>query len=282
MTLQPLPVVTVIVAVYNGAKTLQQCIDSVVAQSYRNTELIIIDGDSNDGTQEILTRNTKNLDYWISEPDDGIYSAWNKALAKTTGDWICFLGADDFLWNVGALQEMAVQLANIPEDRRVAYGRLMLLDNDGTELFAVGDPWDEMKARFKQLMCVPHPATMHRRSLFEHHGKFDETYRIAGDYEMLLRELNTGNAVFIPDIILSAMRQGGVSSTPSNTIRALQEVRSAQRKNGLPRPGRAWLMAMTRAYARSFLWSMLGEKKTRWLLDVGRALMGLPAFWTKT
>jgi glycosyltransferase involved in cell wall biosynthesis len=282
MTHRSLPLITVIVAVYNGAKTLQQCIDSVVGQAYGNRELIIIDGGSNDGTQDILTRNSNNLNYWVSESDGGIYNAWNKALVKAKGDWICFLGADDFLWNSGVLQEMAMQLVNIPIDISVAYGRLMLLNSDGAELFAVGDPWDAIKARFKQLMCVPHPATMHRRSLFERHGKFDETYRIAGDYELLLRELNKGNAVFIPCVTLSAMRQGGISSKPSNTIRALREVRSAQLKHGLRRPGRGWLTAMARAYTRSILWKLLGEKKTRWLLDVGRSIMGLPAFWTKT
>jgi ADP-heptose:LPS heptosyltransferase/glycosyltransferase involved in cell wall biosynthesis len=282
MNHQQLPLVTVIVAVYNGAGTLQQCIDSVVAQSYRNVELIVIDGGSSDGTVEIMARNIKSLAYCISEPDDGIYSAWNKAIAKAKGDWICFLGADDFLWSGSALQEIMVELINVPENIRVAYGRLMLLDNDGIELFVVGDPWDEIKASFKQLMRVPHPATMHRRSLFERHGNFDETYRIAGDYELLLRELKNSNAVFIQGVILSAMRQGGISSTPSNTIRALREVRSAQRKNGLLLPGRAWLLAVARACIRVILWNLLGEKKTRWLLDLGRSFMGLPAFWTRT
>jgi glycosyltransferase involved in cell wall biosynthesis len=91
--------ISVIVAVFNGAKTLQQCIDSVAGQTYPHKELIVIDGGSIDGTREILEGDATKLAYWVSEPDRGIYHAWNKALARARGDWICFLGADDYLWS---------------------------------------------------------------------------------------------------------------------------------------------------------------------------------------
>ena len=91
-----LPLITIIIAVFNGAKTLQQCIDSVAQQSYPNKELIIIDGGSKDGTLDLLKANSEKIDYWVSETDNGIYNAWNKGLAQANGDWICFLGADDF------------------------------------------------------------------------------------------------------------------------------------------------------------------------------------------
>ena len=76
------PSISVIVAVLNGAKTLQRCIDSVAQQTYPNKELIIIDGGSQDGTVDILKANQGKITSWISEPDRGIYSAWNKGLAK--------------------------------------------------------------------------------------------------------------------------------------------------------------------------------------------------------
>lgn len=279
---QTAPLITIVVAVYNGGKTLQQCIDSIVKQSYSNKELLVIDGGSQDGTVDLLRVNQGGINYWVSESDRGIYNAWNKALEHAKGDWVCFLGADDYLWDLQVLERIATQLVLLPPDIRVAYGQIMLLNNNGVKLYPVGQPWEEVKARFKQVMCIPHPAVFHRRSLFFKNGNFDESFRIAGDYELLLRELKVGDAFFIPGIVLTGMRQGGVSTNPENTLLGLREVRSAQRKNGHRWPGFVWLMALVRAYARVLLWKLLGEQSARWMLDLGRRLMGLPAYWTKT
>ena len=278
---KPSPTITVIVAVYNGAKTLQQCISSVSDQSYGHKQLIIIDGASRDDTVEILKLNDCVIDYWISESDTGIYSAWNKALMRTAGDWVCFLGSDDFFTDKRVLEVMAEKLVAAPRHINVVYGQTMLLTESGSELFRVGQPWEKMKRRFTQVMCLPHPAVMHRHSLFLQHGTFDESFRIAADYEFLLRELKFGNAVFIPEVTLTAMRQGGISSTPANTILSLEEVRRAQRKHGILMPGRMWTLALARAYIRLFLWNSIGEKLTRKLLDIGRSLLRLPPYWTK-
>lgn len=277
-TVQPL--ISVIVAVYNGQATLQQCLDSVISQTYAKVELVVIDGGSTDSTPKILETNAQHLAYWVSEPDRGIYNAWNKALARATGEWICFLGADDFLWDTQVLARMAEQLVLVPSGIRVVYGQIMLLGQDDQPLFTLGQPWGEVRTRFKQEMCIPHPAVMHRRSFFEKHGLFDESFRIAGDYQCLLRELKDGTAIFIPGLVLTAMRQGGISSSPKNTLRTLCECRRAQRDVGLSWPSWRWLTAVARVYIRLALWSLLGEKRTRILLDIGRRMMGMPAYWT--
>jgi hypothetical protein len=251
-------------------------------QTYTNIELIVIDGGSTDGTVDLIQANAQCVAYWVSEPDRGIYNAWNKALAQVKGDWICFLGADDYLWGTQVLAQMAEQLVLVPQDVRVAYGQIMLLNNSGSELHALGEPWANVKNRIKQLMCLPHPAVMHRRSLFADHGNFDESFRIAGDYELLLRELKTKDAFFIEGIVMTAMRQGGISTDPDNTLLGLREVRLAQLKNGLLRPGLGWRVALLRTYVRLLLWRFLGERWARRMLDIGRHLMGLPAYWMKT
>ena len=97
-------------------------------------------------------------------------------------------------------------------------------------------------------MCITHTGLMHRRSLFERHGNCDESFRIAGDYELLFRELQTGNAMFIPDLITIGMREGGVSSDPNNTLKAMQEIRLAQKINGQKLPGWFWVLAMLKVY----------------------------------
>lgn len=282
MTHELRPLISIIVAVYNGAGTLQQCIDSVAHQTYMNRELIIIDGGSKDGTVDLLKANRERISYWISEPDKGIYNAWNKGLSQAKGDWICFLGADDFLWDAHVLERMSKQLEKLPPDIRVAYAQIMLLKMNGESLYTVGEPWEQIKLRFRQVMCIPHPGTMHRRELFEQHGKFDESFHIAGDYELLLRELKLTEACFISDVVLTGMRQGGISSTPENSFVQLREVRRAQKINGLTFPGWVWLMAMARVHIRLILWRFLGERIARKTLDFGRKIMGHLPFWTKT
>ena len=273
--------ITVIIAVYNGVKTLQQCLNSVAQQSYPNVELIVIDGGSQDGTVELLKANQGNISYWVSEPDRGIYNAWNKALAQATGEWVCFLGADDFFWDMLVLERIVAALRALPSDVRVAYGQVILLNQDGESLYAVGEPWKKVKDRFKQVMCIPHPGAMHRRSLFVAHGVFDESFRIAGDYELLLRELKSADAFFVPNLIVAGMCQGGVSSDPQNSIKALLETRRAQRMHGQRFPGLVWLAAVARVYVRLMLWRVLGERAAREVLDAGRHMLKQRSIWTR-
>lgn len=275
--------ITIVVAVYNGATTLHQCIDSVARQTYPHKELIIIDGGSTDGTVELLKANNPKITYWSSEPDRGIYHAWNKALSKATSEWICFLGADDYLWDEHVLTRMAEELEKFPLHIRVAYGQIMLLNGGGERLYAIGEPWGRLKQRFLKSMCVPHPGMMHRRSLFELHGGFDESFRIAGDYELLLRELKIADAAFIPNLVTVGMLQGkGESSDPSATLRVLHETRRAQRMHGQRFPSSSWFFSILKAYLRLLLWHILGEVTARKALDCGRRLMRQPAYWTRT
>ena len=276
------PLLSVLVAAYNSGATLQQCLDSVISQTYGNVELIVIDGGSSDGSVEVLRANSRHIAYCVSEPDRGIYHAWNKALAQAKGEWICFLGSDDYLWDEQVLARVASKLTQVPDDINVAYSQVNLVGVGGELLYPIGEPWMQLKERFKQLMCISHPSVLHRRRLFREHGVFDESFRIAGDYELLLRELESRDAFFMPDIVFSAMRQGGISSALGNTLSALREVRAAQRKNGLRWPGRIWLLALVRAYLRALSWFVLGEKRTRVVLDWGRRLRGLPRRWTQT
>jgi glycosyltransferase involved in cell wall biosynthesis len=278
---EPKPLLTVIVAVYNGAQTLQQCIDSVAGQTYDSKELIIIDGGSRDGTVDLLKANSAKIGYWISEPDDGIYNAWNKGLLQAKGEWICFLGADDYFWNEGVLERMAAEFATVSATIRVVYSQIMLLTMNDQTLYPIGGPWSDVKERFRHLMCIPHQGVMHRRSLFEKNGLFDESFRIAGDYELLLRELKIGDALFIPGLIATGMRQGGVSSDPSNTLVAMREIRRAQRMHGQRLPGWPWVSAMARVYLRFVMWRLLGGRLTKKTLDLYRRIRGLPAYWNK-
>lgn len=273
---------TIIIATFNAKKTLQKCIYSFVNQTYCNKQLIVIDGASTDNTLSIIQANQSHISFYLSEPDTGIYSAWNKALKHSTGDWVCFLGADDYFYNERVLEEICANLGSLSPKTRVVYGQVMLIDALGEPIFAVGECWQKAGKLFAKLMSIPHPGTMHHKSLFADYGEFDESFKIAGDYEFLLRELKTAQAHFIPNLTAVCMQVGGISSNPLNTIKQLKEVRKAQKKHGYGWPSLTWLMAYSRPYIRITLFKITGEKLARRILDYLRSLSGKSAFWTKT
>ena len=276
-----MPLISVIVAVYNGANTVQRCIDSVKPQTYPNVEFIIMDGGSTDGTVEIIKSNEASIAYWESKSDHGIYHAWNKALEHVHGEWICFLGADDYFWSPCVLEQMAPSLVEAYPHCRVVYGRVALVNKKDEVLYHAGEPWEKIKKKFRQIMALPHQGVMHHISLFEAHGGFDERFQIAGDYELLLRELKDRDAFFVPEVVVVGMRQGGVSSDPSHGLLLLEETRKAHLQAGL-KSGWRWYFAYLRVRLRLLLWCVLGESFTRKLLDAARVCMGKPRHWTRT
>ena len=275
------PVITIIIAVYNGDKTLEQCINSVLNQSYRNVQLIIIDGNSTDKTIDIIRSNQSAINYWVSEKDAGIYNAWNKGLMQAKGDWVVFLGADDYLLDNNVLNNVVEQLKNRLIDTFVAYGPVMLVNIKNERIYTIGRPWEKIRSSFKQTMCIPHQGVFHSRQLFEKYGRFDESFQIAGDYELLLRYLKEHNAVFMPDIVITGMRQGGASTDAKNVLQVFHEYRKAQLKNGIKIFGQVWMVSLIKVYLRIALWRILGEKNAKYVFDKGRGIFGMKPYWTR-
>ncbi len=275
------PLITIITSTYNAAGHLPDAIKSIREQTYGNIEWIVVDGASRDGTLDILRQNEDVIDYWMSEPDKGIYDAWNKGIRHATGEWILFLGADDYLWTQDVLQKMAAMLDSAYPAYRVVYGKVALVNQAGEGIYFPGEAWERVRNRFRSVMCLPHTALFHHRDLFRVHGEFDTSFRISGDYEFLLRELKDREAMFV-DIVIAGMSLGGISSNPATSERMLFEMRRATRENGRIFPGIPWLLAAVRHMLRRVLWRLLGERGARHLLDMGRRLMGKPAHWTRT
>lgn len=265
------PLISVIVAVYNGAKTLQRCIDSVSGQTYLNKELIIIDGGSTDGTIEIIKSNQDQISYWKSEPDNGIYHAWNKALGHTTGDWICFLGSDDYLWRNSVFEEVMPHMIKAESKGiRMVYGQVARVTEDNEISCVDGYSW-EYTCRgiiIDGICSFAHQGMFHHRSLFEIYGKFDETFRIAGDYELLIRVFKDGgDAYFINGLIVSGMQTGGITS---NCIKLIKETARARKKNRLHVITLPWIISYAWAICYPFLNYMIGAKYVRYLVNFGK------------
>lgn len=174
--------VSIVIATYNAAHTLAKCIDSILSQDYPSKELIIIDGGSDDGTIDLLEKYHSYIHYCCSEPDGGIYHAWNKALKIISGDWVLFIGADDyFLFNEAISQMM--QLTG-PEIDFVS-AKVSLISKKGKVIKELGRPWNSFI--MKRWMALAHPGMLHNRKLFTMYGGFSVDYRIAGDYEFIMR-----------------------------------------------------------------------------------------------
>lgn len=273
-------IITVIVAIRNGAKTIQRCLDSVAKQTYPNKQLIVIDANSTDGTVELLKANSDKIDYWISEPDSGIYNAFNKALDHSRGEWIYFLGADDFLWNESVLEKFSKFLVATDPSTRIIYGQVAVVSATGNVLDYYGVPWEDIKSRFLQIMCIPHQGVMHHCSLYKDYGNFNESFRYAGDYEFMLRELKTANALFVPQLVVCGMQHGGVSSEVINSVALLKEIRKAQKLHNLNFTGFVWVIAILKAYLRVALHKLCGERYSRIMYDFLRQLAGRNKYWT--
>ena len=226
------PIFSVIVPVSNGVSTIGRCLQSISVQTTSDWELIVIDAASTDGTQAILAHYGDAISYWESETDRGICHAWNKALAHARGDWLMFLGADDKLANSGVLAHALPDLPD-PAVARVAYGSINLVAQDGQIIGSAGRPWEEAGEAFYRYNTLPHQAVFHHRSLFDRHGRFDETFRICGDYEMLLRELKSAQPWFMPDFVVADVAVGGLSMRESSAFLATREVRRAQHRHGI-------------------------------------------------
>jgi glycosyltransferase involved in cell wall biosynthesis len=216
------PLVSVVTVIYNGYPYVQGCLESVFRQDYPNIEYIVIDGGSTDNTLDVLRRYDDRLALWKSEPDHGVYDAWNKGLREAHGEWICFLGVDDeFL--PGAVSAYMALAAKHPKAEYLS--SRVKWEHPSGYVRIIGSPWSWN--RFRQVMCTAHVGSMHRRSLFDRLGYYDISYSSAADYELLLRARGRLNAAFMPAVTVM-MRAGGVSDDTT----ALAEAKRAKIATG--------------------------------------------------
>ncbi len=226
--------ISIITVSFNSAEHIEDAINSVATQSYNDIEHIVIDGDSNDGTQQILERNSGRLACWISEPDAGIYDAMNKGIKKATGEIVGILNSDDFYFDDSVISNVASSF----EDRDIdaVYGDLIFVDPNNlskTVRTYSSEKWYPEK--FAKGYMPAHPTFFVRRKFYEEHGLFETNYQIAADYEMLIRLLyvNKLRYRYLP-MKMVKMRKGGVSSNGvKSNITLNNEIIKACRKHGI-------------------------------------------------
>jgi glycosyltransferase involved in cell wall biosynthesis len=216
--------ISLIIATYNVESTLQTCLDSVRFQVGNSVEVIVIDGGSKDKTLSIINQNSSWLNFWISEPDQGIYDAWNKGLKVAKGDWIMFLGADDVLLE-GSIEKYVRFIDSQPEPLEYISSRMKMIDKEGRLIRVKGLPWSWPRALRETVTA--HPGSLHSKSLFEKYGNYNIDYKIVGDTELLLRAKGKLKYAFLDEITV-AMQEGGAS----DSFRAIKERFTATVKTG--------------------------------------------------
>ena len=227
--------ISIITVVWNNVKTIKDTIDSVLSQTYKNIDYIVIDGGSTDGTLSLLESRRDQLSALVSEPDEGIYDAMNKGIKLAKGDVIGFLNSDDFYLNDKVISKVASEFErDIFLD--ASYANLVYVDQTNTSKIIRYFKTGEFKqGLFLKGWCPAHPTFFVRKSVYERNGNFDLNYHFASDVELMMRflEIHKIKSLYIPEVMVK-MRMGGVSNRNLKNIwLANKEIINSFHKNGL-------------------------------------------------
>lgn len=226
--------ITVITVCRNAERTIADALRSVAEQTHQDVEHLVIDGNSTDRTMDVVRENAGRIASATSEPDGGIYEAMNKGLSCATGEFTCFLNADDMYSGPEALSALADGLRKWGAD--AVYGDLRYVDRDNPGRWV--RKWTSRPFRpglFGTGWAPAHPTFVARTSLLRELGGFDVSYRLAADFDLMCRVLEVRRAVsaYVP-IDAVRMRVGGVSSgSVRNIIQQNREIFHSLQTHGL-------------------------------------------------
>jgi glycosyltransferase involved in cell wall biosynthesis len=225
--------ITIITVCYNSALTIEKTILSVAAQTFRDIEYIIVDGNSKDDTVHIIKKHEGIISKWISEPDQGLYDAMNKGILMATGDLIGILNSDDTFYSNTVVEEMdRFHRENSNIDASV--GNIIQHREDGKIVrFYSSRKWNPEKLKIG--FMPPHPSIFFRKSLFRLYGTYELGFKIGADYELISRYFlrNKINWKY-SGITTTAMLVGGLSSSGAQSYKLItKEIQRALSMNGI-------------------------------------------------
>lgn len=200
--------ITLITVCYNSEKTIKDTIESVLKQTYKNYEYLIVDGNSKDKTLDIIKLYEKkfnnNLKY-ISEPDKGLYDAMNKGIKLATGDIIGILNSDDILYDENVFQKIIDNF----ENNDGVYSNLVLMNEDFTKITR---NFKSKEISKKKGWHPPHPTLYLKKEIYEKYGNYNINYKIAADLDFMYRIINNNVKLKYIDTCFVKMRTGGAST----------------------------------------------------------------------
>ncbi len=206
----------------NNANGLERTIQSVIAQIFKDFEYIIIDGASTDGSEDVIKKYEDKIDYWVSEPDKGIYNAMNKGIRVAKGEYLLFLNSGDHLVNDTVLEEVF----KLEFDEDIVYGNIL-----------VNGQWEKkypqnITLKYFHKDTLPHPASLIKKNTFDISGYYSENYLIASDFELFVKSIICKNLSYkYINIDVSVFYTNGVS----NNIQKAKEEKELILKTLFPR-----------------------------------------------
>lgn len=230
--------ISIITVVYNNEKTIKEAIESVLSQTYSDIEYIIIDGNSIDKTVQIINEYKNKIDFFISEKDAGIYDAMNKGIKAATGDIIGILNSDD-LYNDHTVIESVMNQFNLNSSLDIVYGNLVYVKAENVD--KVVRKWNSnpyYKKYFENGNVPPHPSLFVKRKVYEKAGLFNINYKLAADYEFMLRIFKKYcfNSMYINKVIVKMRLGGATNQSFSNIKKQNIEILNAWKNNNLKIP----------------------------------------------
>jgi glycosyltransferase len=230
--------ISIITVVYNNEKTIKDAMQSVLGQSYRDIEYVVIDGKSKDNTINLINEYKERLGYFISESDNGLYDAMNKGIKACTGDVIGILNSDDLYQDSDVIAAVMDQFnSNLELD--ILYGDLVYVKSDDTNKIVRN--WKSKSYYdkfFENANVPPHPALFVRSKVYNESGLFDLQYKLAADYELMLRmfKKHNFNSKYFNRLIIKMRLGGATNKSYLNIVNQNKEILKAWKKNGLKAP----------------------------------------------
>ncbi len=204
------PLVSIVTVCLNSERYIEQAILSVISQTYANIEYIIIDGGSTDRTIEIIRKYGNFVAHWISQKDSGLFDAMNKGIACSNGEFICFLNSDDFFYSDKSVEYAAQEMIRGGD---FIYGKAYFFSSSQHKIIA----YSEVKSRDLIFSSICHQSAFCRRSVFDKLGNFNLSYKIAADYEFIVKcFMHPGIKKLFMNKVISSVRAGGNSDKNRN------------------------------------------------------------------
>ena len=230
--------ISIITVVYNNCETIANAIESVLSQNYTNIEYIIVDGNSHDGTLEIINKYASKISKIVSEKDNGIYDAMNKGLKLSTGDVIGILNSDDLYVNYSILSEIMIQFNN-DTNLDILYGDLVYVKHDNINKIVrtwISKPF--YLNFFENGEVPPHPSLFVSARVYQEGGYFNLKYRFAADYEFMLRIFKSFNfeIKYLPLVIVHMRLGGATNNSLKNIYKGNLEILNSWIDNGYKIP----------------------------------------------
>ncbi len=225
--------ISIISVVYNNSRTIANAIESVISQNYTNIEYIIIDGNSTDGTLEIINNYASKISKIVSEKDNGIYDAMNKGLKLATGDVIGILNSDDLYANNSILNEVMTQFNNDP-DLDILYGDLVYVKHDNiNKIVRTWTSKPYYSNFFENGDVPPHPSLFVSARVYQEAGYFNLKYRLAADYEFMLRIFKTFRfkIKYLPLVFVNMRLGGATNNSLKNIYKGNVEILNSWKEN---------------------------------------------------